>query len=115
MKQVIRYKCDFCNKVMATSKGMERHEKQCFKNPNGFNCYMCEHAYLGIAYCDNPYTGGQNEYPDKPICSINEDWIIENFALKCSYYKRAESMYYDREIAEDGTVKRRNHFDAILL
>ena len=96
---------------MATSRGMERHERQCLKNPEGFNCYICEHAYLGTAYCDNPYTGGENEYPDKPICSINEDWIRENQASCCENYKPSRCLYFDREAAEDGAVKYCTPFD----
>ncbi len=104
MKQVIRYKCAYCKKEMATVKGMERHEKHCIRNPNGFNCYMCKHAYLGTAYVDNPYTGGQSEVADKPICSLTEDWIRENVADRCTDYERSDFCFNTRRFCDEEVV-----------
>lgn len=111
MKQVTRYKCDFCSKIMATKKGIERHEKHCLNNPNGFNCYMCEHAYIGTAYRDSPYTGMENAFEDQPICSYYEDEITENFAEKCTEYKRSHNTYHYRILAKDGNVQLKTPFD----
>lgn len=47
MKKVTRWQCGFCQKTTAKPETMAAHEKECIKNPEGRNCYMCERAVLG--------------------------------------------------------------------
>jgi hypothetical protein len=96
-KQKTVYQCDFCKKVKAKLETIKKHENICLNNPNGFNCYMCEHAYLGTAYVDDCY-GGTHEYKDKPICNEQEDFINNNIAETCERYKRSEYIYHAREL-----------------
>lgn len=42
MREVVRYKCDYCDKLAAKPETILRHEAVCIKNPEGKNCYMCE-------------------------------------------------------------------------
>lgn len=58
MKEVVRYKCDYCDKLAAKPETILRHEAVCIKNPEGKNCYMCEMAYMGDYEYDDGYRGG---------------------------------------------------------
>ncbi len=40
--QVIRYKCDYCNKELKTEKGIARHEGElCWHRPEHMTCFTC--------------------------------------------------------------------------
>lgn len=43
MKEVKRYQCDHCNKVLAKKSAMVKHETICFFNPESRSCVTCEH------------------------------------------------------------------------
>lgn len=40
MKEIIRYKCDYCKKV-GVKKTIEKHEQICFYNPKNEACGSC--------------------------------------------------------------------------
>lgn len=51
MKQVVRYKCDFCQKLAVRPETIERHEKVCLKNPDGKKTAMFSGDTLDIGVC----------------------------------------------------------------
>ena len=91
MKEVKRYKCDFCKTERATIKGIEKHEKHCVHNPKGFNCFNCELAIEDDIEGDYGYM-----VTNVPVCTYYEERITENIAEKCSEYKRTGKMYHTR-------------------
>mgnify|MGYP002345383008 CR=1 FL=1 len=92
MKQVQRYKCDYCRKTTAREKTMENHEKTCVHNPNCLNCFMCANAYEGD-YEQDEYSTINNV----PICAYYEEIIQSNNAPKCSEFARSNEMYWMRD------------------
>lgn len=92
MKEVIRYKCEFCKKLFATKKGCEQHEKKCLHNPNAKHCFKCKLSYYGEFYSSEGYP--TREYGC--CCYYNEDSCIANFTEECSEYIKAEEMYEKR-------------------
>lgn len=95
MREVKRFKCDYCNRVTAKEETIKRHETQCIHNPNSVNCFRCEFAYEGDYHMDEYRT-----MDNAPICAYTEEFITENFALKCDTYKRSGEMYYQRNCEE---------------
>lgn len=91
MKQVIRFKCDYCRAIRATTAGMERHEKQCIHNPKSVNCYRCAYAFEGERYSDFGYP-----MKDGPCCAYTEESIFENIADRCEHYTLSDTLYYTR-------------------
>lgn len=101
MKEVIRFKCDFCQKLAARSETIEKHETVCLKNPNGKNCYMCEMAYQDDYENYNGYH--TTVVKDQCMCIYTEEVISAvlggadgNLALKCDMFHRAEDGYWYR-------------------
>ena len=104
MKKVVRYKCDYCQKVAARPETIKRHEEVCLKNPNGKNCYMCEMAYQGEYDPGDEYS---SVVKDQCMCIYQEDVVSAvfggcdgNFAPKCAMYHRAEEGYWYRDYEE---------------
>lgn len=94
MKQIVRYKCDFCNKIAAKPQTIMKHELECTKNPNGRNCFVCKHS------CQGGWDG-DNYRPNEAYCTIQEVSLTslrqENFtAMNCEDFVRTEEMYYER-------------------
>lgn len=50
-KKVIRHYCDFCSKGSLRKPDMERHESQCFKNPER-TCGLCSVRAGGDKYAE---------------------------------------------------------------
>lgn len=73
MREVVRYKCDYCDKLAAKPETILRHEAVCIKNPEGKNCYMCEMAYMGDYEYDDGYRGGTVK--DQCMCAYYEDVV----------------------------------------
>lgn len=101
MKEVVRYKCDYCDKLAAKPETILRHEAVCIKNPEGKNCYMCEMAYMGDYEYDDGYRGGTVK--DQCMCAYYEDVVSAvlgggegNYAPKCCMLHRAEDGYWYR-------------------
>lgn len=114
MKQVIRYKCDFCQKLAAHPKTIERHEKVCLKNPDGKNCYMCEMAYLDDYENYHDYSDTYSTVKDQCMCAYTDDVVSStigsadgNMAPKCEYFHRDKDGYWyrNREQAEKNLEK----------
>lgn len=114
MKQVVRYKCDFCQKMAVRPETIERHEKVCLKNPDGKNCYMCEMAYLGDYEIYNDYNGTYSTAKDQCMCAYTDDIVSSfiggadgNMAPKCEYFHRDKDGYWyrNREQAEKNLEK----------
>ncbi len=102
MKEVTRYKCDFCRKLAARPETIKRHESVCLKNPEGKNCYMCEMAYLGEYIPSDDYV---KVIKDQCMCAYTEDAVSTllgsgdgNYAPKCSMYHRAGDSYWNRDL-----------------
>ena len=70
MKEVVRYKCEYCDKLAAKPETILKHEAVCIKNPEGKNCYMCEMAYMGDYEYDDGYRGGTVK--DQCMCAYYE-------------------------------------------
>lgn len=99
MKKVVRYQCSFCHKTTAKPETMAEHEKECLKNPNSRNCYLCERAVQG-GYRQDRY-GGERWDEDMAFCSWNEEPLellrAQGFTAKdCENFIRTDEMYYER-------------------
>ena len=94
MREVKRYKCDFCRKLLVDYNRMELHEKTCIHNPESINCYRCTHAYIGDIVEDNGLYS--QTYKDMAICDITEEMLAKNEAIDCEQFQRAEDMYFNR-------------------
>jgi hypothetical protein len=53
MKEITAQKCDFCGRIMETKKGMQVHEKRCYKNPASKSCITCAHYVEQALFVDN--------------------------------------------------------------
>lgn len=103
MKEIVRYKCSFCNKLAARPETIVKHELECVKNPGAKNCYICEKAVQG-GYCDTR-NGGSVWNDEIPFCSYHEmplsDLRDEGItALNCESFVRSDKMYYERQEEE---------------
>lgn len=114
MKKVIRYKCDFCQKLAAKPETIERHEKVCIKNPKGMNCYMCEMAYMDDYEVYHGYNDTYSTVKDQCMCAYTDEVVSAtvgpadgNEAPTCEYFHRAEDGYWyrGREEAEKNLKK----------
>lgn len=43
MKQIIKYKCDFCERSYVSKYKAKEHESKCFYNPDVKSCITCKH------------------------------------------------------------------------
>lgn len=111
MQQVIRYKCEYCQKLAVRPETIQRHEAVCLKNPDGKNCYMCEMAYQGEYDPGDEYS---RVIKNQCMCVYTDDVVSTllgsgdgNSAPKCGMYHRAEDGYWyrDREAAEKNLEK----------
>jgi hypothetical protein len=94
-KQVIRFKCDFCQRVYAKIGTAEMHERECCKNPNGVNCFICEHADM-----DGDYRSEFSKVSE-PYCTLHEEFLrdikvnafgtYKSYAPMCSDFKRVKN------------------------
>lgn len=80
-----RFKCDFCNKITRTQKGMEGHEYRCYKNPNR-DCDTCSNEGIELydTLGDNLGVipdGGERECPS---CKIAETLGGKSYIQKLS-------------------------------
>jgi hypothetical protein len=109
MKKVVRYKCDYCQKLAAKPETIERHEEVCLKNPNGKNCYMCEMAYQDDYEIFHDYNETYSTVKDQCICAYTDEAVSSvlggcdgNIAPKCFMFRRSDKGYWyrDRTIAE---------------
>ena len=113
MKQAIRYKCDYCNKLAVKPITIQRHEEVCMKNPNGKNCYMCEMAYQGDYFYDDGCREGVIK--DQCMCIYTDEVVSAtigsadgNYAPKCRMFHRAEDGYWYRSM-EDAEKNLKKH------
>lgn len=100
MKKVVRYQCSFCQKTAARPETMAEHEKECLKNPNSRNCYLCERAVQG-GYRQDRF-GGDYWDGEAAFCSWNEEPLdllrAQGFTAKdCENFIRTDEMYYERK------------------
>lgn len=114
MKEVVRYKCDYCDKLAAKPETILRHETVCIKNPEGKNCYMCKMAYKGNYEIFHDYNETYSTVKDQCLCAYTDDIVSAvfggaegNFAPKCHMFHRTEEGYWyrDRDIAEKNLEK----------
>ena len=101
MKQVQRFKCDFCNRITARADTMERHEIECVHNPNTVNCFMCEFSCIDDYEIDEPW--GATTAHDVPQCIYTEDMLHRGDALECEKFVRSKELNFarDRKTAEE--------------
>jgi len=85
--QVIRYKCDYCNKELKTEKGMAYHEdKKCWHRPEHMTCFTC-----GLLIKTKPYEdivceeGHDNWYQDYNGVDREMDRPVRKF--ECEFYE----------------------------
>ena len=104
MKQVVRYKCDYCKKMYARAETTEKHEKECVCNPEAVNCLFCKHSYIGGYDIDYP----PRTVRDVPMCDYHQESLgtlkrgfSENGYLShapyCDEYARAKEPLYARD------------------
>lgn len=105
MKEVKRFRCDYCGKLMAKKDRMGSHEKECVHNAESVNCYRCECACI----TDWDYYNGSYESTRKnaPVCAYEEDIILENKAPICKMFRRSDKTNYERtyDEANDNTER----------
>jgi hypothetical protein len=77
MKEIIRYRCDHCNKVFANKSYTLKHEEVCYWNPKTKSCITCEHFTTELY---NPKTR---------ICYEGLN-ITKKLKTNCIYYKERE-------------------------
>ena len=82
MKQVKRWKCDFCKKTYCNKGGCKRHEEICYYNPANRACITCGHneAVWNTVYC--PYydgVPGSNDHEELigQCCVKYDRWITK--------------------------------------
>jgi hypothetical protein len=101
---------------------MEKHEKQCIKNPKGFNCYMCQHAYAGdYDEHSNDLEGNDLITPREnvPHCVDYEEPLqlcyggLGNISETCKKYRRSEDICFDRNYDEAYSNLKKNGCDAL--
>lgn len=100
MKKVVRYKCDYCKKLAVKPETIEHHEKECIKNPESRNCYLCVHSIQG-GYVDTPYDG-EKFAENIPYCGIRREQLglLREYgctALNCKYFERDDKMYWEKQ------------------
>lgn len=105
------YNCDYCNKRLLHKGYMERHEKECFANPDNqrpcFNCGYQERVEVKF------YTGKNTYIDDEPIyratqgfkCTLKDKLLIppkarfknerSNGSIGFVLYKEKETEQYD--------------------
>ena len=91
MKTITVFKCDYCQTIRRTEKGIIKHETQCYKNPNSLNCYLCENAEIGDTYSYEGYPVNSG-----PCCKYQEEEINENIASRCAGYVNCHKTIYER-------------------
>lgn len=99
MKQVQRYKCDYCNRVTAKAETMERHEIECLHNPNTINCFMCEFACIDY-YEEYTSWGGDRTVKDAPQCAYTNEILQRGDALTCEKFRRSKENNCYRTFAD---------------
>lgn len=99
MKKVVRWQCSFCQKTAAKPETMAAHERECIRNPEGRNCYMCERAVLG-----GYRQGYGGEYWDESMafCSYHLEPLDllraqGQKATDCEDFVRSNELYKYRE------------------
>lgn len=99
MKKVTRWQCSFCQKTTAKPETMAAHERECIKNPEGRNCYMCERAVLG-----GYRQGYGGEYWDESMafCSYHLEPLdllrAQGYkAIDCEDFVHSKELYKYRE------------------
>lgn len=75
-KRVVRFQCDYCEKILKTEKGIQRHEKEkCWHRPEHMTCFTC-----GLFIDKQLKNGGtyRNLYfPNNPMCADGHDAVWE--------------------------------------
>lgn len=99
MKKVVRWQCSFCQKTAAKPETMAAHERECIRNPESRNCYMCERAVLG-----GYRQGYGGEYWDESMafCSYHMEPLdllrAQGYkATNCEDFVRSNELYKYRE------------------
>lgn len=98
MKQVIRYKCEFCSRLAARPETIFRHEAECLHNPDGRNCYQCVYSIQG-GWIDTPW--GEIHDEKAPYCNLHLAPLAhlraDGFtAVNCPDFIRDTKMYDGR-------------------
>jgi len=94
-KQVIRYQCPYCKRLYAQKETMDRHIKECCKNPNGVNCFVCKHLPLNqdtFSCIDNAGKEYICDYHEESVFAIkhSDPRIYKSWAPFCSEFERTE-------------------------
>ena len=91
MKQVIRYKCDYCPQIYAKPETIERHEKECVHNPEGINCFLCVHMVNDMEFdYQSGYERGCALYYEPLRLLKQSGGACMSFAIACDSFKRKE-------------------------
>lgn len=94
MKEVKRFKCDYCSKTTARESTMRRREHECVHNPNAVNCFCCEYA------CVDELEDEWSTRKDVPQCAYNQEELIRGWADCCSFYKHSDKLCFERSFEE---------------
>ena len=96
MKQVQRFKCDFCGKITVRLDTMERHEAECVHNPNSVNCFFCELACTDDFEQYNEYDDSIITIRNVPICVYKDEVITHNDAPSCKEFIKSDKLNFER-------------------
>lgn len=109
MKQVVRYKCDFCDKIAVKPETIQRHERECIHNPDCVNCFVCKFSTEG-GYTDTVV--GSQWVDNAPYCQLHSE-TLQNLrhqghtALNCADFVKDEKMYYERsDVDADENIEK---------
>lgn len=84
MKQILAYKCDWCDFVRRSPRNVKRHESRCHDNPDNRSCKTCRHWSVDYQTVYNPYHGGEPGSTDYEV----------KYAYCTAKYKEMEGMQW---------------------
>lgn len=88
MKQITKYKCDFCKRSYVSKYKAKEHENKCFFNPDVKSCVTCKHKDIK-EFLDN------EGYPYDAVdwCfKMNHEIFRKGYVIKhCVGWKATES------------------------
>ena len=89
MREVKRWHCGYCTKVLSKKTDMERHEKFCPRNPESKSCGTCEHLKRA-AVPSKEIPGAVREIP---MCEL-EQFSTDNRTERNPYGMRSNCPFH---------------------
>ena len=78
--QIMRWKCDYCEKHYAHKGSAVKHEKKCFYNPVNRSCATCANAFL--------FDVAKDSY-----CTVTKESIFKKAIKNCPHWFKLDLPY----------------------